>query len=375
MDTALNLKSASSPVLVIDARMAENINHGIAAYVSQLAQGLSQINSKKALPYRPVFLVQNSRQKDFHGFETHFVSAEFLNVKEWLEIPKALKFLGASAYHSPSFSSLIPGSCPCPYLITIHDLIHLNYGSLPNRIYYQTLLKPFARKANRLITVSEASKKILARWLNCKPEKISVAWNAIEEPSPIHSGDFKSLGLKSQNYFVCLSNSKPHKNLDLLLKAYSSYRSHCLEQQVQPWDLVLTLPKTETSIEGVRYIGKLPATGVQELLHESGGLLSPSLEEGFGLPPVEAAARGIRVAVSDIPPHREGLTDLAEGECIWVPASDLHAWTKAFSLLQSQSTRTPSLETRKKILERFNVRRLAEHMDRLYLSVLGLGPS
>src|SRR4051812_44555085 len=103
--------------------MVGPIPHGISKYVSFLAQSLKALDKKSPLPYRPIFLVGNEFKEDyFHSFDIFKIQAVFLDPHELIEIPKALKYLDASLYHSPSLSSL--WNCPCPSIVTVHDLNH-----------------------------------------------------------------------------------------------------------------------------------------------------------------------------------------------------------------------------------------------------------
>src|SRR5689334_15606368 len=118
---ALMIQSQGLPKVVIDARMVGPIPHGIARYVTELAKGLKKLNDTVPLPYHPVFLTHGSEAgPEIQSFETLSTQISFLNWREIIEIPVLLKKVRAGAYHSPSFSSL--WSCPCPSVITVHDL-------------------------------------------------------------------------------------------------------------------------------------------------------------------------------------------------------------------------------------------------------------
>ena len=88
------------------------------------------------------------------------------------------------------------------------------------------------------------------------------------------------------------------------------------------------------------------------------------------MPPIEAAALGVPLAVSRIAPHEEALRDLEEGEAHWVNPHDLHAWAEAFKTAQKGRIAAISRESRVRLAERYSVRRLGEHMDRVYRRVL-----
>lgn len=75
----------------------------------------------------------------------------------------------------------------------------------------------------------------------------------------------------------------------------------------------------------VRRLGRLDDADVVALLTGAAALLYPSLYEGFGLPPLEAAACGTPAVVADIPVLRETIGDRAH----YLPAGDVERWADA----------------------------------------------
>ena len=227
--------------VVIDARMVFPHAHGIARYVTQIGQGLAHFSAseKEYFPLEPVFLVRSAYpEESFFGFPIVRVRSPFLSTKELFELPKILKSLKADLYHTPSFSSLI--ACPCPHMMTIHDLNHLHFGSPKTQLYYQLILKRFAKRAKILTTVSLFSQEEIALWLLRSPDSIPIIPNTIEAEwiqHPLSENTNRLLNrleLKPKCYFFSTSNLKPHKNLLLLIQAYKDYR----QQSAHPLPLV-----------------------------------------------------------------------------------------------------------------------------------------
>jgi hypothetical protein len=147
--------------LVIDGRMLREQGHGIALYLSDLLSGICE-SKTLFLTYRITVLTPAGSGPWIHHYIPEQVAkwetdTSFLSPQEIWQIPLLLKKIQADLYFSPSFSSLL--HYPCPHIQTVHDLNHLHYGSLFQKIYYRFLLAPSLHKARAIITVSNFHKK------------------------------------------------------------------------------------------------------------------------------------------------------------------------------------------------------------------------
>jgi len=368
----------SEPRVVIDARMVGDVPHGIAQHVLRFAEGLSFIDMETRLPYEPIFLLAPGvSPAKIANFRSQVVHAPFLHPSELWEIPRVLRDLDAAVYHSPSFSSLI--AAPCPWIVTIHDLNHLRFGGWKEKTYYQILLRSFARRARAVLTVSEFSRREIAGWAGMRPDRIEVVFNAVDPtlyqdvPPERVEAVLERHGLKAGEYFLCLSNPKPHKNIPTLVQAYSRFRRTFEAERSgqKAWPLVLSF-RSGASGPGIKALGALSNLDAGVLLASAGAVVFPSLYEGFGLPPLEGATLGAPLIVSKIPPHQEVLSDLAKDEVLWVDPLDLDGWSRSFLNAQERRVRGASQETRQKLLQRFGFREFGQTMDRVYRRVLGL---
>ncbi|MBU6376087.1 MAG: glycosyltransferase family 4 protein [Bdellovibrionales bacterium] len=317
--------------LVIDARMVGSVPHGIARYVSLIARTFER--SLSELPVEPWYLIDFGRnpQPDSRSFPKErciAVKAPFLSVRELWEVPKLLKREGASWFWSPSFSSYL--GLPCPWMVTVHDLNHLYFGSLFQKLYYRFLLKPFCLQAARVLTVSEFSRGELANWLGLSRDQIAIVPNAID-PDFVTASVVSLSEAPQKGYFLCLGSPKPHKNVRVLLEAYCSLRASQAALGVDVPELVLSGVRSAVDLrlpqafdEGVRFMPSIPENELKSWIAGAIAMVFPSTYEGFGLPPVEAAALGTPVIVSDISAHREGLRSVAR-EVFWFQADSRSA--------------------------------------------------
>lgn len=365
----------------LDARMVGKSGHGIASYVKGLVKGIGKIKEDRDLGYELVLLVSSEGQEDpdFLPFKKQVVQSPFLSLQEIFEIPKILKQGQASLYHSPSFSSLRVSTMRsiCPWIVTIHDLNHLKFGDFFKKIYYQFLLKPFAKSASALLTISRFSQREIAQWLDLPLEEIQIVENPMEETKKSEepqeeeiSHVLKQYSVKKGKFFLCLANSKPHKNVDFLLKAYQSYQP---VHSSEAWPLIVSIEKPSGEYPGVIFAGSIPGREVQVLLRQAGAVLSPSLYEGFGRPPIEGAIVGTPCVVSDIPPHREALEILEERkEVKFVNPHQLQDWKRALEEAARGELKRVEPTQREKLVTRFASKQMSFEMDRIYRNVLGL---
>jgi len=372
------------PRILIDARMVREVPHGFARYITALATGLEQLQRSGPLPYEPIFLMspeylkQTNAPAVFKNFPivTSISHAHSL-VELWI-LPREIKGAKADLFHSPSYVSLL--RCPCPHVSTVHDLNHLHFGSRKQKLYYRRILKPFLKRARKVITVSEFSRGELVHWLGRPPASIAIAANAVERV--VHFGNFDSTiekvltkySLQSGKYFLVFSNAKDHKNLAMLVRAHRLAR----EKFPDIWPLVLSvapgeIPETLADI-GIRCLGTIGDDEGKVLLHACGAVPFPSLYEGFGLPPLEAAIAGKKILVSSIPPHREALQDFGADEVLWLDPKNETAWSEAFASVAAGDARLrdPQAASIQKACDRFSPIRLAREMDRIYRDVLAI---
>ena len=354
----------------IDARTVGPVMHGMARYTCMLLKGLASHAKNRQLPYEPVVIRRRGFKPSgaaavLEEFENIEADCDFLSPREIFELPGILKKTGADLYHSPTFSSLL--WCPCPWIVTVHELNHLHFGGFSQKLYYAAILKRFVRGAACVATVSDFSRKEIAAWSGVREDSILLAYNGVEfeaAPAALPTGQ----GLAAGKYFICVANPKPHKNVKLLVDAYLAYR-----HQAGPpgaWPLVLTM-NGSGGAEGVIFTGPLLENETATLVQNAGALFSPSLYEGFGLPPVEAALAGIPVVASNIGPHLEGLAGALPSGATMHDPHDFHGWVSAFHRGAKGDLPRAGTGAKAAIAARFAPLGLGKTMDQAYRRVLG----
>ena len=242
-------------------------------------------------------------------------------IKEWfspfwdqIQLPRALKEEKIDIFLSPYYKK--PFFTPCKSIITIHDLNSFFLPSISikgwfkNQLYFRILLKLSSRKADKIITVSQYTKKDIVEYFQALEEKIEVVYLGVDERyHPISSNLEETVSKYGVNekFIFYFGNFNPHKNIKALIETYYSLP----EKIKSEYQLVLGGRRDKYCIgleKMVRHlkIGKrVVFTGfISEedlpLIYSAAKLfVFPSLREGFGLPPLEAMACGIPVIASN----------------------------------------------------------------------------
>lgn len=226
--------------------------------------------------------------------------------------------------------------------LTLHDLIHLQMpteSSPLKRIYYERIIRPAARNAGLVFTVSETSRAAIQEWLGDDDVEIVVVGNGV---SPVFSKEAGSRQTGLRDYFIYVGNLKPHKNFQVLLGAM---------KRSKVADLVVVAPRGTTLAEcqvgqdlahRITLLSGIDDEYLSSLYRGSRGLLFPSLLEGFGLPVAEAIASGIRVAYAET---CRSVHEIAKDHGIPVSeATSPEAWADAMHKLAAEPATEPNGE-------------------------------
>jgi len=310
--------------IAIDARKLHDF--GIGTYVRNLLREFAR------QPYDDQFLVlcHPADRDEIGGFGPKLTpvieEAANYSARELLSVPTVLRRLRAELFHAPHY--VVSPLTPRPYVVTIHDCIHLRFPQyLPHRrahLYARAMMRLAAKRSHRIITVSEASRRDIVELLGVSTDKIEVIPNAIDErlAAPHTEDEIARVRerFQLQDPFVLYAgNIKPHKNIDRLIEAFSLFK------QRQPGETRLVIIGDETSRypnlrrlvhrhqlhKFVRFLGFVSDDQLAALYRLASVFVFPSLYEGFGLPPLEALALGTPVVTSNVSSLPEVVGDAA----------------------------------------------------------------
>ena len=299
--------------VAIDARKLHNF--GIGTYTRNLLRHLARIDRENEY----VLLCQ---QPDLGigaqlgpNFRTVLEPSPNYSIREQFHVPWVLHRERPDVFHAPHY--VMPPAVRCRSIVTIHDCVHLMFPQyLPNRaasLYVKASMWSAARRSRKILTVSEASKRDIIRFLNIPAEKVVVVYNAIDERFGVAPSDEAITRVRERyqldhRFVLYVGNIKPHKNLVRLVEAFDRLRARGFDDLTLLiiGDEISKLPALRRAVHShklhkhVRFLGYLPDDTLAILYRLADVFVFPSLYEGFGLPPLEAMACGAPVVTSNV---------------------------------------------------------------------------
>lgn len=208
------------------------------------------------------------------------------------------------------FYSPVP---PIPFFIktkigvvtTIHDLIPLIVKAkmtfIP-RCYFRFIVWYALRRSDRVIAISENTKKDLIRLYSVPAGKISVVYVAL--------ADYKQeISTKEEPYFLTVSTIQPCKNLERLFRAFSlvlankdwqGMKLYVIGRKGWDYQKIMDLPAELGIADHVHFTGYLSDPEKEQYYRNCLAMVYVSLYEGFGIPPLEALCHGKPVIASNV---------------------------------------------------------------------------
>jgi glycosyltransferase involved in cell wall biosynthesis len=300
--------------VAIDARKLHDF--GIGTYIRNIVRHLARID--RQTEYLLICQPQDRELGPSLGdnFRVEVNGSPPYSFQEQVSIPWTLLRTRARVLHEPHY--VLPPLVRCRSVVTIHDCIHLRFPQyLPNRAaltYARAQMGSAARRSDRILTVSEASKRDILHFFPVPPEKITVIPNAFDErfATAPPEQDIRRVAERYQledQFVLYVGNVKPHKNLERLIDAFQLVRqTPGLEalKLVLIGDAISKYAALRRAVHRynlhkyVRFLGFLPDQTLAIVYRLAAVFVFPSLYEGFGLPPLEAMASGTPVVTSNV---------------------------------------------------------------------------
>lgn len=296
-------------IIVIDYRLAATSNRGMARYCREIVNELFSLDN-----HNEYYLLCNTIPRDVvlpQNFRFEIVNSKNFILGEQIFIPYLLRKIKPDIYWATANTFPIFISRKIKLFVTIHDLIFFHkpigreslYKSI-GRLYRKFIVKYFFKKINVCFTVSEYSKALINNTFHIK-NKILVTYNCLSKKF-VDLAKTKLTEKKENFYFTC-SGDSPSKNLSFLINVFKT-----------------KLPNEKLYIAGVSDDSVIRLQGDNNIIFLSGKMtdleiiekytkckafIFPSLEEGFGIPILEALCCKAKVIASNRTSIPEVLAD------------------------------------------------------------------
>jgi len=266
------------------------------------------------------------------NFNTAIYTRNDADYLDNLAFPFFLSGLSPDLVHIPLNS--VPLLMIRPYVVTIHDMANLLYEEERSSFRMQMRRYRFRRglkRANRVIAVSEATKRDVERLMGVPPDRIRRVYNAPDpgflEPGSAGSEEQLRIMERYQIHYPFLlyaGNIRRHKNIPRLVEAFAVVRDQLAAHPVYKdlrlviiGDTISQFPAVRQAViksrveQAVRFLGFVPFETLRCFYEFAAAFVFPSRHEGFGLPPLEAMACGTPVVTSNVSSLPEVVGDAA----------------------------------------------------------------
>lgn len=330
--------------VLVNGRYLHNSVTGIERVILELVYAFSEKNkdddknkdeAKNSANENISLILKASPEKYSDLCETIDSNKKFKNIYEKLYFD--LYSFGENSFESGAdiiigSSYTVPFFLQIPSLCFVYDLSVFKFKEfydIKTRLYFKYIVLPAIKRATGIITISKAVKRDIIDIIGIEENKIHVVYPPLSNEiltfhktcktaidfdkgirPEVDKGDTKKLGdtLKTP-YFICPGSLHPRKNQHRLLKAFELF---CKTSE-KSFNLIISghsnffYPEFKETLKKIpeKICGKIIMTGyleertLMDMIYNSQTVIYPSIDEGFGFPPLEAMALGVPVVAGD----------------------------------------------------------------------------
>ena len=372
--------------IAIDAHSVGTKLGGNESYAVNLIEALAQIDEVNQYT---LFVTTAEARDRFHQRWPNFKVRSTLPHTPLIRIPLTLSAeLRKHPVDVLHVQFTAPPFCPCPVVVSIHDL---SFEHVPetfhrrSRIQLRLTVRSSARRAAKILTLSEHTRRDVIDTYGIEPSRIT----AIPLAAPGHFypvEDNRELqrvrhtyGIDGQ-YILSVGSIQPRKNVARLVQAYARVRASLRDKQTETelpklvlvgklgwlYDETLRALEQSSVADSVILTGYVPGSDLPALYSGAICFVYPSYFEGFGLPPLEAMKCGAPVIVG----NQTSLPEVVGDAGLTVDPFDIHSIAEAIEKLINDSVLRRELSVKgRSRADTFSWRKTAQQTLEVYQQV------
>jgi len=304
-------------------------------------------------------------------------SLKYYSLREQVDLPRILRSKKIDLLHSPHFN--IPLIRVCPTVVTIHDVIYLacreDLPSFVGRMYYRAMMAAAVRRADRIITDSEYSKRDIQRFFKAEDDRLDVIYPGVDQSIRKNVDSVKlcevkrRLGIVSP-YLIYTGIYKLRKNHAGLLQAFKTFLDRGGHAQLviagpmeDGEEMLRRLAQDLGVADRVVFTGFVEDGDLPALYSGASVYACPSLYEGFGFTVLEAMACGVPVVCS----KETSLPEVAGAAALYADARNHQEFGNAlYKVFSDQALRAMLVNKGTSNLQRFQWKHAAEQTLAVY---------
>jgi glycosyltransferase involved in cell wall biosynthesis len=293
----------------IDAR---NDGTGVGRYTFSLIRELAQIGDENEY----VLFLNQERFATFSAPRANFRTVEagipWFSFREQALLPRLIERERLDLMHYPHLT--VPLISTTPFVVTVHDLNYLDAATISTagdgkwmrratlRAGYRLELAK-AKRARRLIAVSEHTRHLLVQTLNVDPARVAVTYEAADSPGSVDPDTAVLARHRLYGpFFLYVGSAYPYKNLARLIEAFARLSDEyqlALAGDQEQFGAGLRKQTERLGLgERVVFLGPVSEAELVALYNSALAYVFVSLSEGFGLPGLEAMQAGLPVVAA-----------------------------------------------------------------------------
>jgi glycosyltransferase involved in cell wall biosynthesis len=308
---------AISAHLLADGKTVGYRSAGIHTYIANLLTYLTRVDSG----FRYTLYTNAQPSIDAQVRPARWSTGRPLARILWEQLaqPIALRRDRPDLLHATAFVAPLLARWPC--VVTVYDLSFALFPELfrgPNQTYLRWFARRSARRARRVIAISDNTRRDVQRLYGVPPDRIDVAYPGVDTrftPLPGQAVEaFRREHRLPDKFFLYLGTLEPRKNLGKLIEAFSLSEirdSRLVMVGGKGWmvDSLFAQVKSLGLADRITFAGYAPGEDLPLWYNSATVFVYPSTYEGFGIPPLEAMACGTPVVTSNAASLPEAIGD------------------------------------------------------------------